>query len=400
MDIEQTSQQPENNSQPAQSHPVSIADAMRSQLAEMKAEKAKAEGKKPEPKSEPKAEKKEPADDAPKVKESKTEIKSEPKNDEKKAPESKKSDESSVKAESEVSSKDEQSNADLNEKKPNRTAPSAWTPKAKMDFDSLPEHIQDEIIKREGDFLKGVAEFKSHSEEGRKLQKVLEPYTPLMKAKGLQAEAVVSDMLNAAYRLSQGTPQDKANFLLEVAQQYGADLQSLITSGNNNNQEGQKTAYVGQLENQVAQLQQQIQQISGFLNKQVTDQQKSVYTSAEQSVESFKSEMENGKPKYPFFDNVRSDMAVLIEANPQLDLKSAYEQAVWMNPQTREALLLQQQRDASQKAEDERRRHAEEAKKKASLNVQSTQASEFSSQPLSDIRATMAARLKELNAAR
>lgn len=409
MDIEQTSQQPENSQQPAQptqSQPVSIADAMRSQLAEMKAGKARSEEKKPEKKQEPKRETKpenQEVDSGAKAKESNAEIKSEKKTSQEKTGELKKETESESKNSADESTKKEDSStssADNGDKKPARTAPSAWTPKAKLDFDSLPEHIQDEIIKREGDFLKGVAEFKSHSEEGRKLQKVLEPYAPLMRQKGLQSDQVVNDMLQTAYRLSQGTPQDKAGFLLEIAQQYGADLQSLITSGNNNGEQFQKIEYVGQLENQVSQLQKQIQQISGFLNKQVTDQQQSVYMSAEQSVESFRSEMENGKPKYPFFDNVRNDMAVLVKANPELDLKSAYDRAVWMNPQTREALLLQQQREASQKAEDERRRHAEEAKKKASLNVQSTQASEFSSQPLSDIRATMAARLRELNAAK
>lgn len=243
------------------------------------------------------------------------------------------------------------------------TAPSSWTAKAKAKFDALPDEVKAEVHKRESDFFKGIEGYKADAEVGQRMQKVLSPYEPLMRAKGIQSEQVVGDMLNAAYRLSQGTPQDKASFLAEIAQQYGADLQSLITTGYNDSENTGKTEYVTKLEQEVNQLKQYLQ------NQEQTAQQREVQE-ATQSVESFKNTMENGKPKYPFFDNVRQTMGVLVQASGgKLSLEDAYEQAVMANPETRAIVLESQQAERKAKEEAERAKAAAQARKKASVNV-------------------------------
>jgi hypothetical protein len=64
-------------------------------------------------------------------------------------------------------------------------------------------------------------------------------------------------------------------------------------------------------------------------------------------------------PQYPFAENVRSAMSVLIKAGEADTLQEAYERAVWANPETR-SLLIKQQR------EEEEARRAAEAREAAS----------------------------------
>jgi hypothetical protein len=64
-------------------------------------------------------------------------------------------------------------------------------------------------------------------------------------------------------------------------------------------------------------------------------------------------------PQYPFAENVRSDMSLLIKGGGADTLQDAYEKAVWANPETR-SLLIKQQR------EEEEARRAAEAREAAS----------------------------------
>jgi hypothetical protein len=58
-------------------------------------------------------------------------------------------------------------------------------------------------------------------------------------------------------------------------------------------------------------------------------------------------------PKHPFFNDVRVDMGVLIDAsikrNQPITMDQAYEQATWANPAIR-AHLLEEQRESAEKA--------------------------------------------------
>lgn len=65
-------------------------------------------------------------------------------------------------------------------------------------------------------------------------------------------------------------------------------------------------------------------------------------------------------PANPHFEAVRQDMGLLIQANPELSLKQAYEKAVWSNDATRQKLIA----DEKAKADADRTKAAAEAKAK------------------------------------
>ncbi len=76
-------------------------------------------------------------------------------------------------------------------------------------------------------------------------------------------------------------------------------------------------------------------------------------------IDSFAEEKDsNGKPLHPDFDLVLPEIIELFKANPDRDLREAYETARWMRADTRDKLLSQQRSSVEQKAADQRARQA------------------------------------------
>jgi hypothetical protein len=67
---------------------------------------------------------------------------------------------------------------------------------------------------------------------------------------------------------------------------------------------------------------------------------------------------QDGRLLRPDFDTVLPQIIELFEANPQRDLREAYEQARWLNPQTRQALIAAERTTATRQITDQRARQA------------------------------------------
>jgi hypothetical protein len=267
-------------------------------------------------------------------------------------------------------------------------APSSWSAKAKAAFYDLPDHIQSEVEKREADFHNGIAKYKEAADYGTKLQKVIAPYEAQLRANGQQADQVVGTMLNAAYKLSQGTPQQKAQFIKQIAMESGADLQSLVSSGDNTTNEP-KSEYVQQLEQRLA-------QIEGFTQNQATLAKQKEKERVDKLIYNFRNTLNEDKtPKYPFFDDVEGDMAVLInmakQQGRQLSLEDAYERAVRANPATYEVIRATEQKRVDEKRRQEQAKKTAKAKKIASVNVKTTPSTQRAStqEPLGSLDDTL-----------
>lgn len=267
-------------------------------------------------------------------------------------------------------------------------APSSWSAKAKAAFYDLPDYIQSEVEKREADFHNGIAKYKEAADYGTRLQKVIAPYEAQLRANGQQAEQVVGTMLNAAYKLSQGTPQQKAQFIKQIALESGADLQSLVSSGDNTTNEP-KSEYVQQLEQRLA-------QIEGFTQNQATLAKQNEAAQIQTKITAFENALtDDGKPKHPFFKDVEQDMATLItmakQQGRQLSLEDAYEQAVWARPDTRNAILTVQQQKKAQVQKQSQAQKTAKAKKIASVNVKTTPSTQRAStqEPLGSLDDTL-----------
>lgn len=244
--------------------------------------------------------------------------------------------------------------------------PGSWSAKGKAEFAKLPEHIQDEVLKRESDFHKGLEQYKEKAQIGERMSQVVQPYEPFLRAKGAKPEQAVASMLNTAYVLETGSPEEKAQALAQTAQQYGVDLSQF----NQEEQGQQKDPYIQQLE-------QKIHQLENNFQTQAQAAQQQTMSEAYSSIDAFRDEVdEQGNAKHLYFDDVRDDMADMIEAaerkGQKLSLQDAYDAAVWARSDIRESLLAQQQQQAEEARKAEAAQKAADAKRRASVNVSTT----------------------------
>lgn len=211
-----------------------------------------------------------------------------------------------------------------------KRAPSSWKKDAAAEFDKLPPHVQDEVLRRETDFHKGIEGFKQHADLGRTIERTLQPYMQTIQQLGVTPDVAIGSLLKADAGLRHGTPEQKAMHLANLAQTYGIDIGQVA-------QVPQKDPYTFQLEQRLAQIQQQQEQFQ--------------QSQQEQQREALNSELQAFAATAEHFEAVKEDMAALLQAGRATDLKDAYDKAVYANPQTRQALLEQQRSEALRQAQ-------------------------------------------------
>lgn len=252
---------------------------------------------------------------------------------------------------------------------PVRKAPSSWKPAAQEAFlkadrgeQLTPEEIRlltQEAERREGDFLKGVGEFKSHADRARAYDAAIEPFKGHLQALGVDAPTAITALMRADYTLRTADPATKAQYFAQLAQQYGIDLGQVQQPP----QVDPQTQYL------MSQLNQLRQQQEMWQNQIVQQEQ----MKAQSELQSF------ATADKQHFDAVRNDMADLLETGKAKSLQEAYDMAVWMRPDIRQSLLDQQRADAQRKAMEQAQ--AQRAKA-ASVSVKGSSPASGGGQPL------------------
>lgn len=222
-------------------------------------------------------------------------------------------------------------------------APQSWSASAKAKFGELSPEIQQEVIKRERDFDKGLQQNAGLANFGRSLAEVISPYQAMLAAEGASPVEVVSDLMRTAYLLRTAPPQQKLQLFRQVAQQFGVDLNGLTTT---------EEPYV---DPHIAALQQRQQQLEQYLQQQHLQAQQQSQQAQAQETTRLSSEIEQfaNDPAHVYFEEVRADMAALLKAGRARDLADAYEMAIWARPDIRSSLM--QEQEAKRKAEAARR---------------------------------------------
>lgn len=218
-----------------------------------------------------------------------------------------------------------------------RKAPSSWKPDAQQAWlkadrgEALtPAEVKMlalEAERREGDFHKGVAEFKTHSERARAYDAAIAPYRETIKTLGVDEVTAIGALLKADHTLRHADPATKQAYFAQLAQQYGINL------GEPAPQVDPNTQYLMQQLHELRQTQQLWQ----------NQQQQQERARAEQELAAFAS----GKPH---LDAVREEMARLLETGIAANLQEAYERAVWSRPDVRQSLIEQERAEAQRKA--------------------------------------------------
>ncbi|MFC3228784.1 hypothetical protein ACFOGJ_16185 [Marinibaculum pumilum] len=224
-------------------------------------------------------------------------------------------------------------------------APAHWSAEDKAWFETLNAQQRDGVLGRiksiEAGFTPKLQEAAAANEFKRAFDNVVNPFLPMIEAEGGNPIAAVASLLQTAAVLRQGTPQQKAQLLGQVAQQFGISIDDI-----------DEAPPVQRPDPVVAQLQQQVQQLRSGLSGFVQSQQQRERESIGKAWADFAASND-------FAADLEADMARLIQSGAATGsthaetLSNAYRMAL----ATRDD--LQQQVNAKREAE---RRKAEEAK--------------------------------------
>ena len=244
--------------------------------------------------------------------------------------------------------------------------PSTWSPLAKAEWAALPEAVRKDVKKREGDMIRGLEQYRQQARIGEEISAEMRPYEAIIRAEGGTPQTVVRSLLNTAYQLRSGTPQQRGALILQLAQQYGADLSPLFAPGAAAPQAPALAQMVDQM------IQPRLAPLMETLNQYQTAEQQRQAAEQQQMlshVEAFRTATdEQGHPRHAYFDNVRGIIASFLAEGHAQNLEQAYEMACNAHPEVSAARAAEQRtRDQAQQLEEAKRKAAEA--RRAGFNV-------------------------------
>jgi hypothetical protein len=210
-------------------------------------------------------------------------------------------------------------------------APNHWPKDFAAKFEALDAPAQHMFMERykdlEGDYTKKTQAIAKYKKRQDAFDEIMAPFKSQFERAGMDDVGAVRQLLAAHDYLR----KDPANAIAWLANQYGVDIGAI---GNDPALEDEFA------DPQVKALQQQVAQLTGFIQNQQTQQQSYEQASTQSFIDQFAAETDaSGNPAHPHFETVRSVMGSLISSGNATDLKSAYEAAVYANPELRQAEL-------------------------------------------------------------
>lgn len=215
--------------------------------------------------------------------------------------------------------------------------PAGWTAAEKAEWSKLPPAIQAAVSRREAEISRGGQQW---SEQKQRYEAVLSPVARAASRYGLTAEQGLNALLAAQQRLE----QDPANAIKELARNHGVDLATLA---------GQAPAEGSERVPQQPDISALVRQAVQPLVAPIYERMQTEERQREESTVNLVSEFA-AAPGHEHFDAVQDHLMSLIPTirtmNPawphEKVLEAAYDQAVWANPTTRQAMTEAQQKSA------------------------------------------------------
>ena len=186
----------------------------------------------------------------------------------------------------------------------------------------------------------------------------LKQYQPYFQQIGVTPDQAVAQVMPFYAYLTLGTPEQKTQAYKLLGERFNVKPPAPQETDVYQDDYSPSDPRIDKLTETVTTLQQSLQQ-----------QQMSAAQAQEEALRSEVTQFaeakdDSGQPLHPHFDNVRLIMGSLMQADPSMSLKDAYDRAVFAHPETRAAVLSE--REKANKAKEERK--INEAKKAAKVN--------------------------------
>ncbi len=256
-----------------------------------------------------------------------------------------------------------------------RSAPKSWKAEMHEHFAKLDPSVQEYVETRENQMAEGVKAVAEDARFGKTLKEVIAPYKGLIQAQGLTEDKAIGTLLNAHHILTNAPPQQKAQYLSQLARSYGIDL-------------GQTPQTQTQVDPMVRQLQQQVSQITNQLTQTQTRELEAKRLEVSTQVEKFAS------ADHPYFDEVADDIVAYINAGHSLE--DAYQKAVWANPLSRQKEIDRISKEEQAKFKENARLEGLSARKASATNLNGRDTRRTPTEKLGSMEDTMRETLKSI----
>lgn len=203
-------------------------------------------------------------------------------------------------------------------------APKTWTKGALETWATIPPRAQQEILKREEDFMKGIQGYKAAADVGIAYSKVAEPYAPILAAEKIDPVQLFQSFAANHYLLTRGTPAQKIELAANMLSGYNIPLPELLNFMADNLPDEI-------VDPKVAALEKELNDIKSSLSAGQKAEQDKVGERIAKEIEDFSKD-----PAHPYFDEVAEDIQRLFASGMANNLAEAYEKAVFANPTTRQ----------------------------------------------------------------
>ena len=228
-----------------------------------------------------------------------------------------------------------------------RYRPPQWkNPDAVAEWDKLPPAVQQAVVQRERETHQALT-VSSQARQGMEaMRQVLAPFSANISAYGGDAVEMIRTLAQVDGTLRFGTPTQKAQALVEIIRESGVDLELLDHALAN--------LPVPQAAQQADQLQRLLDErlapVSQFMSELAQRRERATHDTAAAAVDElqdFAAQVDIGP--------VREVMADLIEREAargkSMTYAQAYEQACWLHPELRKAMIQREQAQAGNQAQ-------------------------------------------------
>lgn len=210
-------------------------------------------------------------------------------------------------------------------------APAHWRAEDREMFSKQTPEAQRFLMNRDRETAAVVTrktqELAERSRGYDEIERVLSPRMQQFSMQGMTAGQVMTRL----FALSDFAEKDPAGFVRYFAQQRGIDLSAVGSVA-------QQPA--DPRDARLSQLQQRLDEIEAERTGRNQNEAHARQAALSSEISDFQSARDaTGALLYPHFEAVKADMAALLAAGRADDLKTAYDRAVWANPQAREAEL-------------------------------------------------------------
>lgn len=221
--------------------------------------------------------------------------------------------------------------------------PQSWRTGPKAKWDSLDPEVRQEVIRRDRDIERTLAETSQDRQISRSFQQVVAPYMARIQSTGMSPVGAIQELLKADHVLTTAPQGQRAAFMAKMIKDYGVDIRSLDEALSGQPTEDPIDSRVDRLvAERLKPFQEFVSAQTQYENQQRNQHLQSIDVSIEQMSADF--------VKFPEFDNVREDMADLIDLQAKkgvyLNLEQAYSRAIAMNPEASKRVTIQNAAEA------------------------------------------------------